>query len=210
MVYTRPWKAAEAQVEDMGWTALGWFDHSGSEAVLVCKNGIAALVFRGTEFTRGHLGDIAANIGRPTKWAGPGRAHRGYVNALERIRFSAREMADKRNGGDKFFVTGHSLGGAMAVLYAAWATTQAGQRVDGLVTFGAPKSLSTQGCNAIRLNVRMVRQYYFWQDFAPWWPPSLILTNPGPNLRLSSPSWWPGPISSHGVTRYMEAFKLPS
>ncbi len=44
----------------------------------------------------------------------------------------------------KVFVTGHSMGGAMACI-AAVMLVQHGVRVDGLYTFGAPRAFDTQG-----------------------------------------------------------------
>src|SRR5690606_26853984 len=119
--------------------------HAGTQAAL-CRaddGSAAALVFRGTEATRWRLLDILANVkvvGRP--WAGDGWAHRGYADALSRLSYPARRMADGVSSAIPLFVTGHSMGGALATLYAAWVTADHldGHRMAGLITFGAPKA----------------------------------------------------------------------
>ena len=201
-VYERPWSAAARAVAKVGWEIQDVFDHAGAEAMLCDGPEAAALIFRGTEASRAHIGDLVANLGRPTRWAGQGWAHSGYARHLERVRFEARMMAAKASRRKPFYVAGHSKGGAMALLYAAWvrADRRWGHAVEAAVTFGAPRVLSRRAARY----ARPCRQYVIRLDFAQWWPPSCALRHPGPVVHLPSPIWWPGPVSRHGVGRYVE------
>ena len=200
----------EVLVEEAGGELVETFDHAGTQAALVRAPAWAALVFRGTEATGDswfeRLVDFRSNLGvMSTLWAGPGRAHAGYAAALSRVRWDARRMAGKVSSDVPLYVTGHSLGGALASLYAAWvkADSEYGHEIAGLVTFGAPKAATAAAYEPIPTD--KVLRFVMPMDFAPSWPPSLTLDHPEPEVRLDAPGWWPGPISRHSVGGYVSA-----
>ena len=204
-----PWPELERSLNRVGWEMIvDPFDHAGTQAMLVESKdrAAAALVFRGTQATgkswRERTIDFAANVRVcPSLWAGPGRAHTGYAAALSRIRAPARRMAEMIPQDTPLLVTGHSLGGALATLYAAWAT----HRIAALVTFGAPKA----GTDAALSQViaRDIRRYVMPMDFAPSWPPMPGFSHPSVAIRLNSPEWWPGPVSRHSIGGYVEGVR---
>jgi len=196
-----PWDAAEERVAAIGWMISDVFDHAGSQAMF-CRTrdgNQTALVFRGTEASDFRLVDLWANAGRPILWAGPGRAHSGYDRAFARIRWQARKMVEREAGDGDVAITGHSMGGALAMLYAAWAD----HRMDALVTFGAPKALNARAIQAIR--VARETRYVMPMDFAPSWPPIPGLRQTVDETRLPTPDRWPGPVSRHSVSGYVAA-----
>ena len=72
-----------------------------------------------------------------TKYRGT-RVHRGFVRALEAVWPILEKNVKKRSVHRKVWLTGHSLGGALAQL-AGYALQKAGQAVEGVVTFGSPR-----------------------------------------------------------------------
>lgn len=190
------------------------FDHAGTQAALARElrvsspgGGAAWLVFRGTEATRLRLVDLAANLlVRPKLWAGAGWVHCGYADALERVRDDARRLAERVSTEVPLYATGHSLGGVLATLYAAWVSSDRrhGHRLAGLVTFGAPRGGSAAALAPICGRVP-VRRYVMPSDPAPWWPAPLFRHPPGKAIRLQPAGWWPGPVSRHSVVGYAVA-----
>lgn len=207
------WSEAALRCAEIGVELAGIESHRDAEAMHVYAGGgrWAAIVFRGTEFTSFHLRDIANNLGWPRPWAGPGRAHSGYAAQLERIRDRAAEFFDDTENDVPLYVAGHSLGGALGGLFAAWATGTQRGRIAGLTTFGAPKAASAEAWSWLRrpgsgpgVGPR-IAVYRIRGDFAPYWPPSLMLTQPAESTVLDSPDRWIGPVRRHDVDRYATA-----
>lgn len=222
-IYLEPVDFERACVRD-GLVPVKWYDHRGTQAALVRTGpGSAAgarcgltpaawLVFRGTEATRLRLLDLVANVKlAPRPWSGDGWVHGGYLDALERVRDRARRMAERVSPEVPLYVTGHSLGGALATDYAAWVTTdrEAGHRIAGLVTFGAPRAGSPAALRPIAEHTR-VRRYVMPWDPAPWWPWPLYRHPPGAAIRLRPASWWPGPLARHSMAGYAASLAAPA
>lgn len=92
-------------------------------------------------------------------------------------------------------VTGHSLGGAMAHLYAAIACELVDLAPAAVVTFGAPAAF--WGDDSRAAITCPLRRYVMPGDPAPWLPP--LFTQPGKPLLLPVPAdaprlpwrrWW--------------------
>ncbi|MBI3822047.1 MAG: lipase family protein [Planctomycetes bacterium] len=66
-----------------------------------------------------------------------GRVHRGFHRALDGVWRQARPLVNKGQPPQRFWVTGHSLGGALAIL-AGMRLHEEGVEVSGVYTFGAP------------------------------------------------------------------------
>ncbi len=69
----------------------------------------------------------------PTSWPGGGRVHGGFAGAFERVKGLTLTAIGGSGSGRKVFVTGHSLGAALATLAASLAPEVR------LVTFGSPR-----------------------------------------------------------------------
>jgi hypothetical protein len=71
---------------------------------------------------------------RPWGWV-----HLGFARAAEALWPAVREqVASSLDPQGKLYLTGHSLGGAMAVISALKVALELNSKVDGLVTFGQP------------------------------------------------------------------------
>lgn len=198
-----PWPAVELGLASMNMgLAAEPFDIEGTQGMLVV--GItqgAFLVFRGTEATGLKWRDIWSNFGVPSEWDGIGYAHSGYAKHLSYVRKPARAFAEKIPTPIPLYITGHSLGGVVATLYASWVGSGGpdDHKIKSLITFGAPKGLSLSAIGSINCPVyRFVNKY----DFAPHWPFITGLSHPELCVRVNS-GGWPGPVSRHSVTKYI-------
>lgn len=97
--------------------------------------GCSALVFRGTLGLRDMITDTRLALRR---WSGPGQVHEGFKKALDA---GWPEISSWLHGtAGPVFVTGHSLGGALATMTAARCRADPGLgRLAGLYTFGSPR-----------------------------------------------------------------------
>jgi len=215
-VYERDRAAREGAIRALGCEVRCWIDWGGSEAALVddYDRGRVACVLRGTEVAHFQWRDVAANLGVPSPWAGPGRAHTGYLRQLDRILDRIAYAID--DTGSLRALVGHSMGGALATLLAArlwWRETAGLGRwgVREVVTLGAPKALDRAAAAAIGCPVR---RYVVDGDVAPLWPPIPGLVHPAPAIRLPAPDHtriaergirgvWP--LLHHDVDTYAEA-----
>lgn len=146
LAYSPPEQVRQA-LRDV-WRMRGQVFSIGETQGFVGVNDDVVIVsFRGTQ----GLGDWGDNLrALPTEF-GPlgGRAHSGFVHAWERaapvVGRVLQEVGDKA-----LWFTGHSLGGALALLAAA---SHAGQSPAGLVTFGQPRLL-------VRSSARKMRELF--------------------------------------------------
>jgi len=178
---------------------------AGTQALLVQGGAWGALVFRGTQVGSGSLGetitDLTANARVcPREWAGPGRAHAGYATALARVHEPALETARRLAQAVPIYVAGHSLGGALATLYAARVAVAQAHQIAGLVTLGAPAPATPAAYSQLRARVP-VRRYVLRGDWAPAWPPGYA--HPAPASRLTPPD--DVALAGHGVGGYVAA-----
>ncbi len=213
------WPKARLRAAELGMPVVDTVSHNDVEAMF-CMGSTgprhgpirdsAAIAFRGTQFTSLHYRDIANNFGRPVLWAGPGRAHSGYATQLERLRDRAADWFEDVPSHVPLYITGHSLGGSVAGLFAAWAVGARGGNIAGLYTFGAPKAATREAWAWLWFagHVPRIEVYQMKADFAPWWPPSFSLTQPAKPIKLKSPDDWTGPLRRHDVDRYERAIRL--
>jgi triacylglycerol lipase len=109
-----------------------------STEAFVCVNDDAVVVvFTGTD----EMEDVKLDfMFRRTKMdPAPGAYHRGFVKALDEVFWQIYSKV-QFNYDKPLYVTGHSLGGALAVLFAArLRAMQSKHNLQGVVTFGAPR-----------------------------------------------------------------------
>lgn len=122
--------------------SFGWFDANSTQAFVIEGENSIIISFRGTEPTSltDWMSDLnTALVGGP----GGGLVHEGFQMALLAIWKDLLEyLFTLRNGStDKktLWITGHSLGGALATLAAAKLRLEREQPVNGVYTFGQPR-----------------------------------------------------------------------
>lgn len=113
------------------------FDQNGTQAFLATKGDHAILSFRGTESNE--VQDIVADARVNQKPEATGKVHAGFQHALDQVWPQIQDSL-KEKGLDQtpLYVTGHSLGAAVATLAANRLQDQ-GNNVQGLYTYGSPR-----------------------------------------------------------------------
>ena len=131
-------QTVKATVEGWGFEVFHFFDESDSEAFVAANTKMVLLSFRGTESPQDFVTDIKVRME-----AGPGgQVHRGFKDGLEEIWVQVRaKVAELQTqyADAPLWITGHSLGAALATLAAAKFTLEEQIAIQGIYTFGSPR-----------------------------------------------------------------------
>ena len=135
LAYKSKEKIEEYVRNEWGFENFKHFDKNDTQAFLMANNEVMILTFTGTQSIQDWLTDFSIKFVK-----GPfGRTHRGFLQALNYILPDIKKAIAKFHyRGQSFWITGHSLGGALAVLTAAHLVERR-FKVDGLYTFGQPR-----------------------------------------------------------------------
>ena len=123
---------------------IKFFNRNGSQCFIASNNRFAIVAFRGSEIWKRNdrfdpsqmISDFRTNIDiRLSEWIRGGRVHSGFKAALNDVWDEMLpEIENLKSQGLKIWITGHSLGAALATLAADRL-----QDVQGLYTFGSPR-----------------------------------------------------------------------
>lgn len=102
---------------------------------VVSADDVMVIVFRGTDLKE--MSDWFTNFRRRATTTPHGAAHSGFVGAYQGLRSQIREIVASKNP-KHLWVTGHSLGGALALLCAYDIADEGELPFDGVMTFGQP------------------------------------------------------------------------
>jgi len=127
----------EKNLEILKMKLVSTFDDGGTQAILVSNEQFAVLAFRGTE--KGSVQDIKADLkAKTTQSETGGKIHQGFKEAFEKVSFDVQMEIDKDElKGKPLFITGHSLGGALATVAAKSLSHNGG--IAACYTFGSPR-----------------------------------------------------------------------
>jgi triacylglycerol lipase len=131
ITYDNP-NASKSKFKALGYTIVEFFDIDNAQAYLLKgSDGIHVLSFRGTEVSE--PSDILADLkaGKNIEAIG-GKIHVGFKGEINKLWPSIEKAVA---GIDRLYVTGHSLGAAMATI----ASGRMQSKVLALVTFGSPR-----------------------------------------------------------------------
>lgn len=125
---------AKPKFKSMGFNNHLFLDNDGAQCHLVWNKDTFVIAFRGTEPSE--FSDITADLNAWPDRAnnGCGWVHNGFQEEVNKLWNDILPNLDKAK--DKtFFITGHSLGGAMSTI----ATSRLSDQVDALFTYGSPR-----------------------------------------------------------------------
>ena len=125
----------EFNLKSGGFELVRTFSKSDTQAILVRNKSFAVLAFRGTEIQK--IGDILTDIRAYQNSTKSGRVHAGFEDAYEAI---AQEI-DNSLVKDEWpiYITGHSLGGALATVATQILEHRFGDLISACYTFGSPR-----------------------------------------------------------------------
>ena len=124
----------------------------------------------------------------------------GFLKASRRLGYIVLDhLADTDL--DSVTLTGHSLGGACALITAALIQreTDGDKKIDEIVTFGAPR------VGKLKVLDRPVSLYRFGADIVPTVPP--FMGRPGMILNLANNTEDGGWFSDHSMDNYVQAMQ---
>lgn len=113
------------------------FDEDGTQAILVSFKDFLVLAFRGTEATS--IKDIKSDAKATTKACeSGGKIHSGFDEAYRKVAVDIQRVLDQESYSNKaLYITGHSLGGALATIAAKKLNHKGG--LAACYTFGSPR-----------------------------------------------------------------------
>lgn len=142
ITYENP-KTSRKKFKDQGYDIVEFFDINGAQSYLLKGEHHYVLSFRGTEVTE--KSDIFADLeaGKNIESCG-GKVHVGFKGEINKLWPSIEKSIAKI---DKLYVTGHSLGAAMATI----ASSRIQSKVKALITFGSPRVGNSQFVNSLNV-----------------------------------------------------------
>ena len=130
-------KKLARSLEQVGWTLAETISVNATQAFVAYNDEYAVLAFRGTEADR--IGDIKADA-KAVQTTCPmgGRVHQGFQDQYEDVEDVIEAALDRDNvKGKPLFITGHSLGGAVATIGTR--RLDATRQVAACYTYGSPR-----------------------------------------------------------------------
>ena len=138
--YDNP-KDSKSKFKALGYTIVQFFDVDGAQGYLLKGADAHVLSFRGTEVAE--KSDVLADLkaGKNLEASG-GKVHVGFKDELNKL-WPAITVSLANI--DALYVTGHSLGAAMATIAASRIQT----KVIALITFGSPRAGNQEFVNSL-------------------------------------------------------------
>lgn len=166
LAYSNNTEVVEAIAKQSGYVRTRFVNNEDSQAYVFKSPDDVIVAFRGTEIGDPHdwKYDLAA---WPIRGLGVGRVHRGFHDAADALWEPVQRIIWKRDDRALWF-TGHSLGGAIATVFAIRQDAANRTKLRGLYTFGSPRVGTKAYVKQLRtLHVRWVNN----NDIVPHMPP---------------------------------------
>ena len=131
-------KEAKPKYKELGYTGHRFFDIKGAQCHVAWNKEILTIAFRGTEVKE--LSDVKADLNVDSVKAEyfHGNVHEGFQTEVDKLWNIIVTYVMKNKKDRTIFVTGHSLGAAMATIVAA-RFYKLKFKLGGLYTYGSPR-----------------------------------------------------------------------
>lgn len=132
--------ASDAAIDELkawGLTTVEFFNNRDTQAFLAGNNDVLMLAFRGTE---GNIRDWMTDLDIEFVGGPGGRVHEGFLTALGYVWRDIWTFISRQRNRRALWVTGHSLGASLATLAVAKLRLEKDEPVNGLYTFGQPRT----------------------------------------------------------------------
>lgn len=144
-VYNDDDETLDFLIRGMGFTKWIAIKNETMAAHVVISDGLAVVIFRGTNFTE--IPDWYKNLTVTFETSEHGKFHRGFSDAYRTVRSEVQRFINEERP-SKIWITGHSLGGAMAVACGVDFKIHT-EIPTSLVTFGQPRFADETGAKWI-------------------------------------------------------------
>lgn len=161
---------AEQELKQRGFTDVSTLNFGSSLGYVAMIGDTAVIMFRGTNPSE--IQDWFVNLNNNSFRAKYGSVHTGFGASYETLHDQLIEVLRQKNP-KRIWVTGHSLGGALAVVCSYRLMTDEKREIAGVMTFGQPRVGSSEFCKHMdsELRGRMVH-FVNENDLVPRVPPS--------------------------------------
>ena len=138
LAYESP-ASAKAHASAWGFDRFEFLERGDTQSFVMGNSTAIIIAFRGTE--PGNLRDWSVDVDARMKEGPFGRVHEGFQNGLDRVWDTMSRVVSRfQDAAQSIWLTGHSLGAALATLAATrLCAMPADRRVYGLCTFGSPR-----------------------------------------------------------------------
>ena len=129
-------KEAKVKYKELGFTGHKFLENDGAQCHAIWNKEMFVLAFRGTE--PDELSDILADLNAfPAGSMTHGLVHSGFKGEVDKLWEDLLDVFKTRSKSKTFYITGHSLGAAMATI--ATSRFEEFTPVEHLYTFGSPR-----------------------------------------------------------------------
>lgn len=155
-------KDAKKSTKELGFTQIEFYDRDGAQAYRFQNKTDMVIACRGTQPCE--FSDIKADLeAMPVVAETVGRVHKGFKAEVDDLwPMILEDLGPKAIGKRKLWVTGHSLGAAMATIIAARCTLEADKipdvHVEELYTYGSPRVGWNKYCKSLPVT------HYRWRN----------------------------------------------
>jgi triacylglycerol lipase len=133
--------------KSLGFTSARLIDIDGAQVYVLSNKNEMVIAFRGTEPTQ--MSDLAADLNAiPDRGKVGGFVHDGFQTEVDKVWKKLTLAIKKKPANRPLFITGHSLGAAMATI----AASRISKEVDCLYTYGSPRVGSKKFVEKINVN----------------------------------------------------------
>lgn len=168
----QPPHEAERSYQALGFTKVMPVVQGSMIGYVITGENVTVVAFRGTDFNE--VSDWIANLGRSATDTQHGRVHKGFYSAYQSMKQQVDAIVTERDT-THLWVTGHSLGGALALMCAYDLEEVENRRLNGVITFGQPMVAHQEFADYIDtlFNGRYAR-FVNRDDIVPKVPPSHV------------------------------------